>query len=189
MFFFSTDYANRRSGACRIQGAAVIPQTDTATNDDATLEALLESVQHGATIKDLKGIDDGLMEGVYAYAHRFYTNGQLDEAETFFRFLCLYDFYNGEYALGLAAVHQMKGNYQKAIDIYALAFTFLRADYRPILHAGQCQLSLGKPELARDAFEVVVQSSKDAGLVARATAYLQAMSQVPIRPTPQDEAP
>ena len=167
----------------------MIPQTDTATNDDAMLDALLESVQNGATIKDLKGIDDGLMEGVYAYAHRFYTNGQLDEAETFFRFLCLYDFYNGEYALGLGAVHQMKGNYQKAIDIYALAFTFLRNDYRPILHAGQCQLSLGKPELAQGCFEIVVDSAKDAGLVARASAYLQAMSQVPLRPSPQDETP
>lgn len=164
-------------------------QTSTEPNEDAVLDALMESVQNGATIKELKGIDDGLMEGVYAYAHRFYTNGQLDEAETFFRFLCLYDFYNGEYALGYAAVHQMKGNFQKAIDMYAVAFTFLRNDYRPILHAGQCQLSLGKPEMAKGCFEVVVESSKDAALVARASAYLQAMSQVPIRPNPQDETP
>lgn len=167
----------------------MISQPATETNEDATIDALLEAVQNGGTIKDLKGVDDGLMEGVYAYAHRFYTNGQLDEAETFFRFLCLYDFYNGEYALGLAAVYQMKGDFQKAIDIYALAYTFLRNDYRPILHAGQCQLSLGKPELARDAFEMVVQSSTDSALVARASAYLQAMSQVPNRTTPQDETP
>ena len=127
------------------------------------------------------------MEGVYAYAHRFYVNGQLDEAETFFRFLCLYDFYNGEYALGLAAVHQLKGQYEKAIDLYAIAFTLLDADYRPMLHVGQCQLALGKPQVAQECFRIVVDSARDPALVTRAKAYLQAISHVQTPPSPQEE--
>jgi type III secretion system low calcium response chaperone LcrH/SycD len=147
------------------------------TADEATVQALIEGLQEGATIKDLKGVSDDLLEGIYAFAHRFYCNGQLEEAEAFFRFLCLYDFYNGEYALGLGAVHQMKGEYQRAIDMYALAYALLGLDYRPMLHTGQCQLALGKVSLARECFDIVITHSQDATQVARATAYLQAIAQ------------
>ena len=147
--------------------------------DKATIEALAEGILAGATIKDLKGIDDDVLESIYAFAHRFYSAGQLDEAETFFRFLCLYDFYNGEYALGLGAVYQLKGQYQKAIDMYALAYALTAHDYRPMLHTGQCQLALGKVTIARECFDIVIQYAKDEGLVSRANAYLDAMAQVP----------
>lgn len=33
-----------------------------------------------------------MMDGLYAHAYEFYNQGRLDEAETFFRFLCIYDF-------------------------------------------------------------------------------------------------
>ncbi|MGY8564893.1 tetratricopeptide repeat protein [Paracidovorax citrulli] len=79
---------------------------DTPTGTDADQAALdemaqllFEGAQTGAAIKDLKGVSDDLLESVYAYAHRFYTDGRLDEAETFFRFLYLYDFYSCRSAL------------------------------------------------------------------------------------------
>jgi type III secretion system low calcium response chaperone LcrH/SycD len=157
----------------------------TPNVDEATVQALIEGLQEGATVKELKGVSDDVLEGIYAFAHRFYSNGQLEEAEAFFRFLCLYDFYNGEYALGLGAVHQMKGEYQRAIDMYALAYALLRADYRPMLHTGQCQLALGKVNVARECFDIVIAHSQDAAHVARATAYLQAIAQA--APLPEKE--
>lgn len=150
----------------------------TAPVDEATVQSLLAGLQGGATIKELKGVSDGLLESIYSFAHRFYVSGQLDEAEAFFRFLCLYDFYNGEYALGLGAVHQMKGQYQRAIDMYALSYALLRGDYRPMMHAGQCQLALGKLNVAKECFDIVVTHSKDSAQVARSRAYLQAIVQV-----------
>ncbi|WP_415867904.1 SycD/LcrH family type III secretion system chaperone, partial [Burkholderia ambifaria] len=106
--------------------------------------SMIEAIQSGATIKDIQGVSQDMMDGVYAYAYRFYQQGKLEEAEVFFRFLCIYDFYNVEYAMGLAAVFQLKGNYAKAIDLYALAFALAKDDYRPMLHVGQCHLMLGK---------------------------------------------
>ena len=149
--------------------------TDQAMLDEMA-QLLLEGAQSGAAIKDLKGVSDDMLEGVYAYAHRFYTDGRLDEAETFFRFLYLYDFYNGDYALGLAAVLQMKKQYAKAIDMYALAYALLKRDERPMLHVGQCHLALGKLAMARGCFETVVLRSTDPDLSARAKVYLQALS-------------
>ncbi|WP_312317711.1 type III secretion system translocator chaperone SicA [Stenotrophomonas sp.] len=149
---------------------------------DEMAQVLLDGAQQGAALKDLKGVSDDMLESVYAYAHRFYTDGRLDEAETFFRFLYLYDFYNGDYALGLAAVLQMKKQYAKAIDMYALAYALLKRDERPMLHVGQCHLAMGKIALSRDCFETVTQRSDDPALVGKAQAYLQAMANAPGEP-------
>lgn len=154
-------------------------RTDSHTQQsqmDELAQLLFEGAQSGAAIKDLKGVSDDLLESVYAYAHRFYTDGRLDEAETFFRFLYLYDFYNGDYALGLAAVLQMKKDYAKAIDMYALAYALLKGDERPMLHVGQCHLAMGKLTLAKGCFETVQLRSTDPDLLARAKVYLQALA-------------
>ncbi|MEG2804534.1 SycD/LcrH family type III secretion system chaperone [Stenotrophomonas sp.] len=154
---------------------------------DDIAQTLMEGVQSGATLKELRGVSEDMLESVYAYAHRFYSNGQLDEAETFFRFLYLYDFHNGEYALGLAAVLQMKKQYAKAVDMYALAYALLKDDERPMLHVGQCHLALGKLPLARSCFQSVVDVATDPALVARAKVYLQALSSAAPPPNAADQ--
>lgn len=153
---------------------ATTQRSDTGTDDDIA-EKMMEVILAGGTIKDIQGVSDDMMEGIYAFAHRFYHDGRLDDAETFFRFLCLYDFYNAEYALGLGAVLQMKRKYQRAIDTYALAYALSRNDLRSMLQAGQCNLSLKRLEAARCCFERVVDSSTDNRLVERARAYLDAI--------------
>jgi type III secretion system low calcium response chaperone LcrH/SycD len=145
------------------------------SHDDVELQTIIAGLQAGATIKDLKGVSDDTLEGMYALAYRFYRNGQLDEAETFFRFLCLYDFYNADYALGLAAVLHLKRDYDRAIGIYAVAQTLNLQDDRPMFHVGQCHLALGKLDLARDCFESVAERAVGSELGQRAQAYLLAL--------------
>ncbi|MGY4730884.1 type III secretion system translocator chaperone SicA [Burkholderia pyrrocinia] len=140
--------------------------------------ALLEAVQNGATLKDLHGVSQDLMDGIYAFAYRFYQQGRLDDAEVFFRFLCIYDFYNVEYAMGLAAVCQLKKEYSKAIDLYALAYSLSRDDYRPMFHTGQCHLMMGKAPLARRCFSIVVERSSDERLKQKAASYLDGLDEV-----------
>jgi len=140
--------------------------------EDKIAELLWNAVNSGMTLKDIHDIPPDLMEGVYAHAYNFYNKGQLDEAATFFRFLCIYDFYNPDYYLGLGAVYQLKKEYQKAADIYAVAFSLAKNDYRPIFFNGQCQLLLKKINKARQCFELVVEQSGDENLNSRAEAYL-----------------
>jgi len=149
---------------------------DTQAEDMA--EALFEAVKSGATLKDLQGVPQDLMEGIYAFAYRFYEQGKLDDAEVFFRFLCIYDFYNAEYVMGLAAVSQLKKNYAKAIDLYALAYALSKDDYRPMFHTGQCHLMMGKAPLARRSFGIVAERSTDECLKRRATSYLHGLDEV-----------
>ncbi|PRP70979.1 CesD/SycD/LcrH family type III secretion system chaperone [Chromobacterium amazonense] len=151
------------------------------THDDVSNERIAEmvwdAVSSGATLKDLQGIPQNVMEGLYAHAYDFYNKGRLDEAETFFRFLCIYDFYNPDYIMGLAAVCQLKKQFQKACDLYAVAFAQSKNDYRPVFFTGQCQLCMRKAAKAKQCFELVCEQSADEALRARAQVYLEGLKE------------
>lgn len=143
--------------------------------DEAAVEAIWNAVMNGATLKDIKGVPDHMMDNIYAFAYDFYNRGRLDEAEKFFRFLCIYDFYNPEYIMGMAAVYQLKNQYHQAADLYAVAFALGEHDYRPMFHSGQCQLAMRRLHKARQCFEIVINSSSDEALKQQAQAYLDVL--------------
>ncbi|OHX10793.1 CesD/SycD/LcrH family type III secretion system chaperone [Chromobacterium sphagni] len=146
-------------------------------SDDRFAEVVWEAVSGGATLKDVHGIPQDMMEGLYAHAYDFYNKGRLDDAETFFRFLCIYDFYNPDYIMGLAAVCQLKKQFQKAADLYAVAFALSKSDYRPVFFTGQCQLFMRKAAKARQCFELVCEQSADEALRAKAQVYLDTLQE------------
>jgi type III secretion system low calcium response chaperone LcrH/SycD len=139
---------------------------------------IVDAVLAGAPLKDVQGISDEHMDGLYAFAFQFYEQGRLDDAEKFFHFLCIYDFYNSQYWLGLAAVHQLKQNHQKAIDLYAIAFAQGKNDYRPMFYSGQCQLALGKIGKARLCFEYVLEQATEEDLRKQARVYLDTLAHI-----------
>lgn len=138
-------------------------------------DVLLEALLSGATLQDIQQVPPEFMEGMYAHAYDFYQKGRLKEAETLFRFLFMYDFYNAEYALGLGAVFQLKKEHTKAIDIYALAFNLKPTDYRPVFYSGECNLMIGRVGNAKKCFELVCENTEDPVLVERARAYTEAI--------------
>ncbi|MEX3772309.1 type III secretion system translocator chaperone SicA [Pseudomonas sp. MYb118] len=140
--------------------------------DEQVALGIVDAVLAGAPLKQVQGLSDEHMDGLYAFAFKFYEQGRLDDAEKFFHFLCIYDFYNSHYWMGLAAVHQLKLNHQKAIDLYAIAFAQGRNDYRPMLYTGQCQLALGKTGKARLCFECVIEQATEEELRQQAQVYL-----------------
>lgn len=139
---------------------------------------VVDAVLGGATLKEVQGLRDEHMDGLYGFAFKFYEQGRLDDAEKFFHFLCIYDFYNSHYWMGLAAVHQLKHNHQKAIDLYAIAFAQGRNDYRPMLYTGQCQLALGKIGKARSCFQYVLEQAPQEDLRQQAQVYLDTLAPI-----------
>lgn len=141
-------------------------------------DSLIEAIQGGATLKDVNAVSNETMNDVYKLAYDFYHHGKLNDAESLFRFLCIYDFYNPEYAMGLAAVYQLKKDYQKAIDFYALAYSLSKDDYRPMFYAGQCNLMQRRAVQARKCFEIVANRCSDEALNQRASTYLLALNEI-----------
>ncbi|PJG60481.1 type III secretion system translocator chaperone SicA [Aeromonas cavernicola] len=151
--------------------------TEDNVSDERIAEMVWEAVSEGATLKDIHGIPQDMMECLYANAYDFYHKGRLDEAETFFRFLAIYDFYNPDYVMGLAAVCQLKKQFQKACDLYAVAFALSKNDYRPVFFTGQCQLFMRKAAKAKQCFELVCERSSDEALLAKAQVYLESLQE------------
>lgn len=147
---------------------------------DQLANYIVSIVQNGASIKDESEIPDGFMEGIHSFAYDFYQKGKLDEAEAIFKFLCLYDFYNVDYIMGLAAVNQLKKQYQAAIDLYALAYLNAKNDYRPVFYAGQCNLSIGEKEKAKYCFHQVAQNINDQTIKEKANSYLELLKDIPL---------
>lgn len=135
-------------------------------------ERLFNSLDNGLTLKDSFGLTNQMMDDLYKVAFDCYERDKLNDAETLFRFLCIYDFYNPEYTMGLAAVYQLKKNYPKAIDFYALSYLQSTGDYRPMFYAGQCNVLLGRLDYAHKCFDLVIKNSSDKDLTDRASAYM-----------------
>ena len=151
------------------------PEALVTDEEALAVERLLEAMLNGVAIKDVHGVPDEVMNGLYAHAYEFYRQGRLDDAEVFFRFLCIYDFYNADYVLGLAAVYQLKKDYQKALDVYALAHALAKEDYRAMLYAGQCNMLLKRKGKAKECFNSVLENSTDVSLQKRAQLFLEGM--------------
>lgn len=142
---------------------------------EVMLEDMCQALMEGASYKDIHGIPQSTMDGLYAYAYEFYQQGKLDEAETFFRFLSIYDFYNTDYVMGLAAIYQLKKRYDKATELYSLAFVLAKNDYRPLFYAGQCNLMMKKSSAALHCFESTFNGSHDPELKQKSSVYLTAL--------------
>ncbi|MDD1016006.1 SycD/LcrH family type III secretion system chaperone [Pseudomonas rubra] len=151
---------------------------DGETLDEDVALGIADAVMAGATLRDIHGLSDEHMDNLYAFAYRFYEQGRLDDAGKVFHFLCIYDFHNSQYWTGLAAVHQLKKDYAKAIDLYSVALLQDDKDCRPMFFAGQCQLAMGKPGKARRCFNYVLRYSSDRPLQAQAQSCLQALDQL-----------
>lgn len=135
----------------------------------------------GVSLGEMHGISKSTLEGIYAYAYDFYDKGRLDDAEVFFKFLCIYDFENADYIRGYAAVNQLKKEYQRAYDLYWISFNFDKSnDYTVVLFMGQCQLCLKNKEGARECFQLIMNNSDDEALKEKANAYLALLDNVEI---------
>jgi type III secretion system low calcium response chaperone LcrH/SycD len=155
--------------------SGVWPMSRDKKQDEQVALDVVDAVLGGAALKDVQGISDEQMNSLYAFAYQFYEQGRLDDAEKFFHFLCIYDFYNSDYWMGLAAVHQLKQHHQKAIDLYAIAFAQGKNDYRPMFYTGQCQLALGRIGKARLCFEYVLERASQDDLRLQAQVYLDTL--------------
>lgn len=147
------------------------------TSNEHLMEMMWKVISEGGTLQELYEIPKDVMDSLYAHAYNFYNNGNLENAAVFFRFLCVYDFYNPDYIMGYAAVCQRQNDFQKACDLYAVAFALLKNDYRPVLFTGQCKLMMHKSLKARQCFELVLQQSSDESLKAKARAYLKVLNE------------
>ncbi|MGS0743219.1 type III secretion system translocator chaperone SicA [Glaciimonas sp. GG7] len=144
--------------------------------DEELFKELIYKDENGkATLKCLHEISNAMMDSLYIHKYDIYDNERLDEAEKFFHFLCIYDFYNTQYIMGLAGVYRLKKQFKKAIELYVLAFALDDSDYRSVFYTGQCHMFMNKTNKAKECFELVYTRSQDMILRKKAQFFLAAL--------------
>lgn len=132
---------------------------------------------NGKTIKEQANISDDDVLNLHAIACAFFDKGKLNEAEQFFKHLCIIDSTNLDYILGLGAVFQRKKLYNLAVDVYAAGHMVQKNDSRPMFYAGQCHFFDRKYSKAKYCFNVVVEDNHSAELTKMANLFIEAIDQ------------
>lgn len=113
------------------------------------VRAIMAGLEDGLTNADLAGITDEQLEALYALGHNLYATGQHRDSETIFKTLCLYDYTQSRFWLGLAGSQQAIGDYQKAVEAYSMAAVAGgMKDLGPFYYAAVCFLKIGDTESA-----------------------------------------
>jgi len=110
-----------------------------------------------------KSLSAQQIEDLYGIAYNLYNTGRVKDAIELFRFLCQLDATQSRHWMGFAASLQLETHYDQAIAAYFMAFTLDAAqDPTPMMHIGDCLLSLGKKEEAMHAYQFTQElASKD----------------------------
>lgn len=126
------------------------------------LAAIVEALRRGATVADLTGTSQEVLECLYALGHDLYGSANYVDAETVFRALCLYNPHERRYWMGLAGSRQGQEKFEEAIDAYQFAALATGLDdMEPLLYGAQCLLRLNrKPEAITGLEGIVAHSEK-----------------------------
>lgn len=141
---------------------------------------LLELFKGGTTLGQLQGFSQDDLEKIYAVGHSLYMQGRFRDAMFVFGFLVMRDQVDARFSRAMAASLQMLKQYQKAIDLYLLAFTMDVSDPSPNLHVCECLIALGQGEAAREGLELLVETTdakQHEDLCVKAQALLEFLDQ------------
>ncbi|UQZ90978.1 CesD/SycD/LcrH family type III secretion system chaperone [Deltaproteobacteria bacterium Smac51] len=104
----------------------------------------------------MAGISPEQLEALYGLGYQLYTSGGYEDAETVFQALCLYDYNQARFWMGLAGTQQALGKYLIAVDSYSMAALAEGLnDPEPVYYGGLCCLKADELERAKGALEAI----------------------------------
>jgi type III secretion system low calcium response chaperone LcrH/SycD len=115
--------------------------------DDLSLEdvkTLVAAISEGVSPAEVAGLSKEELEALYSLGHWLYSTGEFRDAETAFRSLCLYDYHDSRYWMGLGATLQAQDKLSMAAEVYGMAGMVSKLeDPAPFYYAGLCLMRLG----------------------------------------------
>lgn len=113
----------------------------------------------GKTPKEILGLNDAMIEGIYGQAYRLYNTGKYKEAIQVFRLLIMINASEPKYAMGLAACFHMLKQYKDAADAYTVVAVIDPDNPIPFYHMSDCYVQMGSPLSAAAALDSAVTRS------------------------------
>jgi type III secretion system low calcium response chaperone LcrH/SycD len=111
--------------------------------------------------KDLLGLSDSMIEGIYGQAYRLYNTGKFKEASQLFRLLVMINSVEAKFVMGLAACMHMMKEYKAAAEAYMLCAVIDGMTPIPHFHASDCYLQMDDKPSAIISLEMAIKRCKD----------------------------
>jgi type III secretion system low calcium response chaperone LcrH/SycD len=124
-------------------------------------KVLKKATKMGVFPKDLLGMSDSMVEGMYAQAYRLYNSGKYKEACELFRMLIMINALEPKYTMGFGACHHMLKEYKSAVDNYMLCSMLEPNSPIPYYHASDCYVQMGDPVSAIIELEMAIKRAGD----------------------------
>lgn len=146
----------------RIKLAAEGIGKEAAASGGDKFKGITESmVKKGSVPKDLLGINDSMVEGIYGQAYRLYNTGKYRDAIQLFRLLIMLNATEPKYTMGLAASFHMLKEYLNAAETYTMCGMLDPENPIPHFHASDCYIQLNNAMGAIVALEMAVKRAGD----------------------------
>ena len=155
----------------------------TEAEDAAAVELLTKALEgvlfEGKPMWEVCGWSEEQIEGLYNTGYHLYQSGAYDEALNVFRPLVLLDSGEARNWIALGGCHQMKGEFEQALQFYGNAMMIDPANPSPVFNALECNLALKKYPEAKSAAEYIIATATDkpehTALLVRAKVLLGAI--------------
>lgn len=138
-----------------------------------------KAMKQSGLVKDVIGVSDESVEGIYGQAYLLYNTGKYKDAAEIFRLLIMLNSTEAKYTMGLAACFHLMKEYEGAASAYALVSIIDPENPIPHFHSSDCFIQLGDKASAVMSLELAVKKAKDkpefATLKERAQITLQAL--------------
>ncbi len=142
----------------------------------------------GMTPKDAMGVNNNVLESIYAQAYRLYNTGKYIEAVHLFRILIMMNVTEPKYTLGLAACFHMLKEYKNAIQTYTMCSTIDPDTPIPYYHSSDCFIQMKDYLSAMLCLQLAIDKSENkpefAKIKERAMMSLDSLKQQNLPSTP-----
>jgi len=128
----------------------------------AQMQGIFDNItKKGESMKDVLGLNEKVVEGIYGQAYRLYNAGKYKEASQLFRLLIMLNGTESKYAMGLAACFHMLKEYVAAAELYSVCGLLDALNPIPYYHASDCYLAVGDKTSAIVALEMAAARSRE----------------------------
>ncbi|MCE2983981.1 MAG: SycD/LcrH family type III secretion system chaperone [Parachlamydia sp.] len=161
--------------------------------DQAYSEIMNKMFKEGQTPKDAMGVNNNVLESIYAQAYRLYNTGKYIEATHLFRVLIMLNVTEPKYTLGLAACFHMLKEYKNAIQTYTMCSTLDPSSPIPYYHSSDCFIQMKDYLSAMLCLQLAIDKAGEkpeyAKIKERASLSLESIKQqnLPSTPIERDE--
>ena len=167
------------------------PDNASAEFSEDDIRKIVAALESGRTPAEVAGVPRERLEALYALGHHLYSVGEFKDAETTFKSLCLYDYRDPRFWMGLGATLQAQERFAMAAEVYGLAgLASNLGDPSPFYYAALCHLKLGDLEAAEEILGSVQAmgkgAPKDEALMAKAANLAAVVKAAIVR---KDDAP